>query len=89
MRSPAVTLSIRRYARGVRATITIDDDVLEATSCIANDEGVTVDDVISRLARKGLEPRTDDRKHTRFQAFTGTSGSRSIAPCMAAGHIGD
>ena len=47
----------RRYARGVRAILTIDDDVLEAARCIADDEGVSVGDVISCLARRGLEPR--------------------------------
>ena len=89
MRPPDLTLSTRRYARGVRAFLTIDDDVLEAAGCIADDEGVTVGDVISRLARSGLEPRTGDRKHRRFSAFTGASGSRPTAPGMDAGRIDD
>ncbi len=60
----------RRYALGVRATLTIDDDVLEAARCIADDEGVSVGDVISRLARSGLAPRTDGRKRRRFPALS-------------------
>jgi len=47
----------RRYARDVWTILTIDDDVLEAARCIADDQGVSVGDVISRLARSGLEPR--------------------------------
>ena len=60
----------RRYARGVRAILTIDDDVLEAARCIANDEGTSVGDVISRLARSGLEPRAGDRTLRRVPTFT-------------------
>lgn len=47
----------RRYARLVRATLRVHDDVLEAARYIATDEGVGVGDVMSRLARRGLEPR--------------------------------
>ena len=47
----------RRYAQGVRAILTIDDDVVEAARCIANDESMSVGTVISRLARTGLKPR--------------------------------
>ena len=50
----------RRYARDVWTILTIDDDVLEAARCIADDQGVSVGDVISRLARSGLEPRQSD-----------------------------
>ena len=47
------------YARLIRTTLRIHDDVLEAARCIATDEGVAVGDVMSRLARRGLEPRFD------------------------------
>ena len=52
--------SLRRYVRLVRATLQIDDDVLEAARCIADDERVSVGEVLSRLARRGLEPRPDE-----------------------------
>ncbi len=59
----------RRYARLVRTTLKIDDDVLEAARCIATDEGVSVGDVMSRLARRGLEPRPEARARGRFPIF--------------------
>ena len=59
----------RRHAREVRTILAIDDDVLEAARCIADEEGVSVGDVISRLARRGLEPRTESRGRGRFPTF--------------------
>ena len=50
----------RRYVRLVRTTLQIDDDVLEAARCIADDERVSVGQALSRLARRGLEPRPDE-----------------------------
>ncbi len=50
----------RRYVRLVRTTLQIDDDVLEAARCIADDERVSVGETLSRLARRGLEPRPDE-----------------------------
>ncbi len=64
----AITSS-RSYARMVRTTLKIDDDVLEAARCIADDEGATVGEVMSRLARRGLEPRTESRDRGRFPTF--------------------
>ena len=52
--------SDRRYVRPVRTTLQIDDDVLEAARCIADDERVSVGETLSRLARRGLEPRPDE-----------------------------
>lgn len=70
--------SRRRYARGVRTILSLDDDVLEAASCIADDEGVTVGDVISRLVRCGLEPRTGARPRRRLSTFTSPPGDPPI-----------
>ena len=81
MRPRDLLLSPHRYARGVRAILTIDDDVLEAARCIANDEGMSVGDVISRLARSGLEP---DQTRRRFPTFTVAPGSPPISPEMVA-----
>lgn len=66
----------RRYAREVRTILAIDDDVLEAARCIADEQGVSVGDVISRLARSGLEP---DRTRRRFPTFTVAPGP-AVAP---------
>ena len=54
----------------VRTTLKIADDVLEAARCIAADEGTTVGEVMSRLARRGLEPRTESRGRGRFPTFS-------------------
>ena len=54
------TAADRRYVRLVRTTLQIDDDVLEAARCIADDEHVSVGEIVSRLARRGLEPRPDE-----------------------------
>jgi len=40
----------------VRTTLAIDDDVLAAARGLAESEGKSVGEVISVLARKGLEP---------------------------------
>ncbi len=58
--------SDRRYARPLRTTLQIDDDVLEAARCIADDERVSVGEVLSRLARRGLEPRPGEPAWARF-----------------------
>jgi len=58
--------SDRRYVRLVRTTLQIDDDVLEAARCIADDEHVSVGEVLSRLARRGLDPRPDEPAWSRF-----------------------
>ena len=85
MRPPDLELPTRRrYARGVRTILAIDDDVLEAARCIADDEGVSVGGVISRLARSGLTPNTGDRTRRRFRTFTMAPGSPSITAEMVA-----
>lgn len=50
----------RRHVRLVRATLQLDDDVLEAAQCIADDEHASVGEILSRLARRGLDPRPDE-----------------------------
>ena len=41
----------------MRTTLKIDEDVLKAARKMAGDESVSVGRVVSRLARRGLEPR--------------------------------
>ncbi len=48
----------------MRTTLAIDDDVLSAAKEIATSQNRTVGEVISSLARKGLEPGAS-RRHTR------------------------
>ena len=46
---------------GVRTTLDIDDDVLQAAKEIAVTRGSTAGKVLSELARKGLAPRSKVR----------------------------
>ena len=71
-----------RYARLVRTTLKIDDDVLEAARCIADDESITVGEAMSRLARRGLEPRSESRGRGRFPTFAVPRGAPLITPDM-------
>jgi len=45
-----------RESRGVRTTLKIDDDVLQAAREIAANSGRTTGEVLSELARRGLQP---------------------------------
>jgi hypothetical protein len=42
--------------RGMRTTLDIDDDILQAVKELASNRGATAGRVISELARKALEP---------------------------------
>lgn len=42
------------YPAGVRTTLTLPDDLLEIARSIARDRGITLGEVITDLARKGL-----------------------------------
>ena len=46
----------------MRTTLTIDDDVLVAAKGLADREHKTVGEIISNLARKGLQPRESSSK---------------------------
>jgi hypothetical protein len=46
----------------VRTTLDIDDDVLQAAKEIAANRRLTAGQVLSELARKGLEPASDSER---------------------------
>jgi hypothetical protein len=46
----------------MRTTLEIDDDVLQAAKEIAVSRGLTAGQVLSELARKGLEPASTDTR---------------------------
>jgi hypothetical protein len=50
-----------RDDRGVRTTLDIDDDVLQAAKELAAVRGQTAGQVLSALARKGLESKSPSR----------------------------
>jgi hypothetical protein len=41
----------------MRTTLKIDDDVLRAARILADEQGRTIGEVVSELARRGLRPR--------------------------------
>lgn len=45
----------------MRTTVKIDDDVLNAAKSIAASQGRTIGEVLSELARRGLQPREPRR----------------------------
>lgn len=49
-----------RYHEGMRTTLDIDDDVLQAAKEIAALRNSTAGKVLSDLARKGLEPSREE-----------------------------
>jgi hypothetical protein len=52
-----------RYAHGVRTTIDIDDQVLLTVKEIARRHHQTAGDVVSRLLRESLQPKTFEREY--------------------------
>lgn len=61
----------------MRTTLQIDDDVLEAAKSLATAEQTTVGAALSRLARKGLAPRSAGETDRGFPVF---AVSPSAAP---------
>lgn len=51
-----------RDADGMRTTLDVDDDVLQAAKEIAENRGTTAGRVLSDLARKALTPTGRDRE---------------------------
>jgi hypothetical protein len=51
-----------RDDRDVRTTLDIDDDVLQSAKEIAATRGLTAGQVLSDLARKGLEPSSSRQR---------------------------
>lgn len=47
----------------MRTTLAIDDDVLQAAKELARQEGRTAGEVLSQLARRGLNARADVAAH--------------------------
>ncbi len=56
--------------RGMRTTLNIDDEILEAVRSIAGERNLSVGAVLSDLARRGLRPeRTKSGKRNGFPVF--------------------
>ena len=62
----------------MRTTLQIDDDVLEASRSLAEAEGRTLGQVVSRLARRGLAPRPQETTDSGFPVFSVSAGAPPI-----------
>lgn len=53
----------------MRTTLNLDDDILDAARSLSRQEGISLGEAVSELARRGLTSRTDS-----------ASGSRPASP---------
>lgn len=63
---------------GMRTTVVIDDDVLEAARSLSEAEGKSLGEVLSRLARRGLAPRLQQEEEEGFPVFSVSSAAKPI-----------
>jgi len=66
----------------MRTTLHLDDDVYEAARGLAAAEGTTVGKVVSRLARRGLNPARPSRSRKGFPVFDVPADARPLTPAM-------
>lgn len=70
----------------MRTTLSVDDDVLDAAKQVAAARGVSIGEVISELARRGLRAPTDGSAVTRngIQLFPVRPESGPVTPEIVA-----
>ena len=64
----------------MRTTLSLDPDVLAAAKQIAAARAVSPGEVISDLARRGLEARSNVAKRSGFPVFKVTKDARTLTP---------
>ena len=62
----------------MRTTLKLDDDILEAAKSLADAERRTLGEVISELARRGLQPRPCGQMRDGFPVFDVGEGAAPI-----------
>jgi len=62
----------------MRTTLVIEDDVLKAARSLAEAEGKSVGEVISKLARRGLAPQRQEAIEGGFPVFSVTPEAKPI-----------
>jgi hypothetical protein len=80
--SDAVDISVSAYHdRVVRTTLTLDDDVYQAALAFSQSSGEGLGKVVSKLARRGLQPPAPARKNKRrrFPVFDVAPGTRMMS----------
>jgi hypothetical protein len=60
----------------MRTTVDLDDDLLQVAKQLARQRGATLSQVISELARQGLEPQTPARLRNGVPLFTPKPGAK-------------
>lgn len=64
----------------MRTTLNLDDDVLRAARSLASEQDRTLSEVVSELARKGLEPELSGAERGGFPVFDVTPDAAPITP---------
>jgi hypothetical protein len=64
----------------MRTTLKIDADILNAARQIAAAKSKSIGEVISELARRGLEPRGREGKRGGFPVFQVSKGAAPLVP---------
>jgi chorismate synthase len=64
----------------MRTTLTLDADIISAARQIAAAKSKSIGKVISELARRGLEARSEVRTHQGFPVFQVTKGTAPLTP---------
>lgn len=64
----------------MRVTLAIDDDVLEAAQELARSRDRTLGEILSGLARRGLDPQPRSAVRSGFPVFEVSPGAPPITP---------
>ncbi len=73
----------------MRTTLSIDNDILAAAKAIATQRRVSVGEVVSELARRGLAPAATSAKRNGVQLFPVRSGAGTVTPEIIAELLDD
>lgn len=68
----------------MRTTLSLDDDIVRAAKSLAREQGRSLGEVISDLARRGLEPPRELRYEGDFPVFEVKEGAAPLTPEMVA-----
>jgi hypothetical protein len=72
----------------MRVSLAIDDDVLEAAQKLARSRDRTLGEVISDLARRGLDPQPRSAASSSFPVFEVSPGAPPITPELVRNLLG-
>ena len=73
----------------MRTTVTLDDDVFEAAKCLAQASGKQLGQVLSHLARRGLQAQAKATTKNGLPVFKVPSDASIIPSNRAAGLLAD